>query len=81
MVRGFSQDAFMRRKRQTRLIHEGAYVAEVQVDLIFMEEGWSPYLSIEDASKLDNVREALRKGDLNEAGRYGHVFELTPIAL
>ena len=71
----------MRRKRQTRLIHEGAYVAAVRVDLIFMEEDWSPYLSIEDASKLDEVRIALRRGDLNEAGRYGQVFALTPIAL
>ena len=51
------------------------------VDLIYMEEGWSPYLSLEDAGKLDDVREALRRGDLNEAARHGQVFALTPVAL
>ncbi|MHB8204921.1 MAG: hypothetical protein ACYDHG_14605 [Desulfomonilaceae bacterium] len=71
----------MRRKRERKLIHEGGYVAEVPVDLIYMEEGWSPYLSLEDAGKLDDVREALRRGDLNEAARYGQVFTLTPVAL
>ncbi len=71
----------MRRKRERKLIHEGGYVAEVPVDLIYMEEGWSPYLSLEDAGKLDDVREALRRGDLNEAARYGQVFALTPVAL
>ena len=71
----------MRRKRERKLIHEGGYVAEVPVDLIYMEEGWSPYLSLEDAGKLDNVREALRRGDLNEAARHGQVFTLTPVAL
>ncbi len=71
----------MRRKVETKLIHEGGYVAEVPVDLIYMEEGWSPYLSLADAGKLDDVREALRRGDLNEAARYGQVFALTPVAL
>ncbi|MGC8605286.1 MAG: hypothetical protein ACP5VS_16585 [Desulfomonilaceae bacterium] len=71
----------MRRKRERKLIHEGGYVAEVPVDLIYMEEVWSPYLSLEDAGKLDDVREALRRGDLNEAARYGQVFALTPVAL
>jgi hypothetical protein len=71
----------MRRKRERKLIHEGGYVAEVPVDLIYMEEGWSPYLSLEDAGKLDDVREALRRGDLNEAARHGQVFTLTPVAL
>jgi hypothetical protein len=71
----------MRRKREIKLIHVGGYVAEVPVDLIYMEEGWSPYLSLEDACKLDDVREALRRGDLNDAARYGQVFALTPVAL
>ena len=67
--------------KEARLIHEGGYVAEVAVDLIYMEEGWSPYLSLEDAKKLDDVWEALRQGDLNGAARYGQVFALTPVAL
>ena len=33
-------------------------VAEVPVELSQTEDGWSPYLSVEDVKKLDEVREA-----------------------
>lgn len=66
--------------RRTRLIHEGPYAAEVQVELIDNEEGWAPYLSLEDAEKLDDVREALRRGDISEAKRVARVYRLMPIS-
>ena len=47
-------------------MHEGRYVAEVEVELIEDETRWSPYLRVEDAYKLDKIREALRQGDLNQ---------------
>jgi len=31
----------MSTRRFTKMVHEGDYVAEVDVDLIFEEEGWS----------------------------------------
>ncbi len=71
----------MRRRHQTKLIHEGDYVAEVDVELIDTDDEWSPYLSIDDALKLDDVRLALRKGDLPTAARYARVFSLTPVAV
>ena len=71
----------MKTKYRTKLVHEGKYVAEVDVELIEAVEGWSPYLSMEDAYKLDDVREALRRGDVKSAGRLGRVFTLTPIAM
>jgi len=46
----------MIRRRQTKFIHEGPYAAEVEVDVIDTEECWSPYLSLADAEKLDEVR-------------------------
>ena len=55
----------MKTKPKTKLVHEGDFVAEVSVELIETEDGWSPYLSVEDARKLDEVREALRCGDLD----------------
>jgi len=54
----------MRKKRTIKMVHEGEYMAEVDVDVIYTEEGWSPYISLEDARKLDEGREALRQGDL-----------------
>lgn len=70
----------MTTKKSTKLVHEGQYVAEVDVELIVTGEGWSPYLSLDDAYKLDDVRQALREGDLKAAARLGRVFKLTPVA-
>ena len=71
----------MSTRRFTKMVHEGGYVAEVDVDLIFEEEGWSPYLSLQDANKLDDVREALRSGDLASAATLSRVFILKPVAV
>lgn len=64
------------------LIHEGKYAAEVPVELIEEDEegGWSPYLSVDDATKLVTVRQALREGDVETGAKHGRVFELLPVA-
>lgn len=67
-------------RRTVKLIHQGRYAAEIPVELIDDDTGWSPYLSAEDATKLDAVRKALREGDVRSAARYGRVFELVPLA-
>ncbi len=69
------------KKIHTRLVHEGQYVAEVDVELIDTGEGWSPYLSLEDAYKLDDVRDALRRKDIKRAAKLARVFTLTPVAV
>jgi hypothetical protein len=69
----------MSEKKKVKLIHEGRYAAEVQVELIDDETGWAPYLSVGDARKLDAVRAALKAGRLAEAAVLGRVFELQPI--
>ncbi len=69
-------------KRQTiELIREGKYAAEVPVELIEEDGGWSPYFSFEDAKKLDAVRKALRAGDIAAAAKLGRIFELTPLSV
>ncbi|MCH7749807.1 MAG: hypothetical protein IH939_17105, partial [Acidobacteria bacterium] len=52
-----------------RLVRGGDFVAEVEVRLVEDESGWSPYLSPEDAFKLDDVRDALRAGDVKRAAQ------------
>jgi hypothetical protein len=69
----------MTTKRTTRFIHEGQYAAEVEVELTITDEGWSPYLSLDDAYKLDDVRQALREGDVKRASQLARVFRLTPM--
>ena len=71
----------MSKRKWTKLVHEGSYVAEVDVELLEEPEGWSPYLSLEDAYRLDNVREALRRGDIETAAKYSRLFSLTPVAV
>jgi hypothetical protein len=70
----------MSNRKTTKYILEGDYIAEVDVELIDNEQGWSPYLTLEDAYKLDDVRAALRRGDLSTATRFSRVFEKRPIA-
>lgn len=78
MVEGLSGEVEMSELR-TKHIYEGRYVAEVEVELIEDQTGWSPYLSVEDARKLDEVRAALRQGDLRAASEKARVFELRPV--
>ena len=69
------------KKHHTKLVHEGQYVAEVDVELLDTGEGWSPYLSLEDAYKLDDVRDALRRGDIKRATQIARIFALTPVTV
>ena len=71
----------MTKRRRTKLVHEGKYVAEVQVEVEYDDSGWSPYLSLQDAYKLDDVREALRLGDIEAASKLATVYTLTPAAV
>ena len=71
----------MNAKHYVKLVHEGEYVAEVDVELMYTDEGWSPYLSLDDAYKLDDVREALRRGDVKSASRLAKVYTLTPVSV
>ena len=70
----------METRKLTKLVHEGKYIAEVEVELINTDKGWSPYISLDDALKLDDVRVALRKGNLDRAKQLATVYRLSPVA-
>ena len=63
-----------------RLVHVGKYVAEVEVENIPDDEAWGPYLSLDDALKLERIENALKAGDLKAASKEANVFELRPVA-
>lgn len=70
----------MSAKSTKRLVREGEFIAEVDVTLVEAKDGWTPYLSVEDAYKLDEVRDALRVGDVKRAARLAdRVYRLTPV--
>ena len=70
----------MNTKATKKLVREGDLVAEVDVNLVDAEGGWAPYLSRDDAYKLDEVRDALRAGDVKRASQLAsRVYRLTPV--
>lgn len=80
MVPRLHAEKLMSTRKRSKFVHEGRYVAEVTIELIESDEGWSPLLSLEDAYKLDDVRDALRREDLAAASKLGKIYELTPIS-
>jgi hypothetical protein len=69
----------MKYSNTVKLVREGNYAAEVPVRLVEDDTDWSPYLSLEDAKKLDSVRKALKQGDLGAAEKLARIFELTEL--
>jgi len=69
------------KKKHTKIVREGNYLAEVNVELLETGESWSPYLSLDDAYKLDDVREALRNEDIKRALEIGKIYILKPVAV
>jgi len=67
-------------RKHTKLVHEGKYIAEVKIEIIDTEGGWSPYISLEDALKLDDVREALKEENILAAQKLAKVFIVSPVA-
>jgi len=72
----------MIKENRVELVRVGNHAVEVPVEMLIEEGagGWSPYFSLEEAKKLENVRLALQRGDLTEAAKYGRLFELLPIS-
>lgn len=72
----------MSAKLAKQLVREGDIVAEVGVQLLEDRTGWSPYLSLQDANKLDDVRQALQAGDLKRVSKLAdRVYRLTPLSV
>ncbi len=70
----------MRTRKHTKRVRECRYVAEVEAHLMESEDSWAPYLPLEDAYKLDDGREALRRGDIEAAAKPGRIYALKLLA-
>jgi len=66
-------------KKKAKYVREGRYVAEVEVDLHDSDVLGAPHLSLEDANRLDKVKEALRNEDVRTAAQYGRIYKLEPL--
>lgn len=68
-------------KTQTKIIRQGEYIAEIEITLTYTEEERSPYLSLQEAEKLDNLSLALQNNDLKTASQLARIYHLTPVTL
>ena len=65
-----------------KFVRGGSFAADVNVEILEEDRSWAPYLSLEDAYKLDDVRDALRAGDVDRASRLAErVYRLTPVGV
>jgi hypothetical protein len=72
----------MKGRKHVKMLREGEYYAEVEVELLEDADGgagWGPYLSLADALVLDDVRRALRNGNIAEASKCARVYRILPI--
>lgn len=68
--------------KRTKYIHVGQYVAEVDVELSESDDKgeWGPYLSVEDAYLLDDIKSLLKSGQISQASQKARLYTLTPVA-
>ena len=71
----------MTTRKKMKYVHEGDYVAEVDVEVTTNDDDWSPYLSVQDAYKLDDVRDALRRSDIAAAASLARIYIKHPVAV
>jgi hypothetical protein len=75
-----AEEALVSHRSTTKLIREGEFVAEVDVGPVETEGGWAPYMALEDAYRLDDLRDALRAVDLGRASHFAdRIYRLTPV--
>lgn len=67
------------KQSKLKLIHEGHYLAKVYIEAEQTEAPWGPYVTPEEAGKIDALRLALRRNDIATAARYGTVYRLTQV--
>ena len=63
----------------TKRLRHGNLMAEVKVTSIPDDGAWGPYLSLDDASKLDRVNRALKSGDVEAASKDATVFAVSEV--
>ena len=64
----------------TKRLRHGNLMAEVLVKLAPDDGAWGPYLSIDDAEKIERVDEALKAGDVAAAAKDAKIYEVMAMA-
>lgn len=64
----------------TKRLRHGNLMAEVKVKLAPDDGAWGPYLSLEDAEKIERVDEALKAGNIAAAAKDAQIYEVMAMA-
>ena len=64
----------------TKRLRHGNLMAEITVKLAPDDGAWGPYLSLEDAEKIERMDEALKAGDIVAAAKDAKIYEVMAMA-
>ena len=71
----------MKKRLHKKLVHEGPYVAEVEVELIERRRGLVTLFVTQGREQIGRRTHGSRRGDLASAARLSRVYSLTPVAV
>jgi hypothetical protein len=67
-------------RKGIKQVRHGDYLADVEVEFReYAGKEWSPTLSLEDVRKLERVRKALQRGDMESAEAEATLYRLVPL--
>lgn len=69
----------MKTRLTKHLIRDGDLVAEVEIELSDDFGEWGSTMSADDAMKIDDIREAMKRRDYVAAAKLARIYRLTPI--
>lgn len=71
----------MAKRTQTQLLHVGDYMAKLEIELEEEPEAWGPHVAPEALRRVDSVRAALKRGDVEAASKLAEVYEVRKLAV
>jgi hypothetical protein len=66
-------------RKSNKLIRDGDLVAEIEIEISDSEDPWGPTMSYNDAQKIDQVRDAMKRHDYGTVRSIGRLYRLMPV--
>lgn len=81
MGRNIKDEKVMGTFTKTKRIYVGDVMAEIEVEMADEPEAWGPHIDPSELDRIDELRRALKTGDLKAASRLGKLYSVKPLAV
>lgn len=81
MGRGFKSEKMMETSTKTKRIYVGDVMAEIDVAMSDEPEAWGPHIDPSELDRIDQLRRALKSGDLKAASEPARLYSVKPLAM